>query len=471
MLLPLRKVATRAAVALLAVSAARAAENARIPRPTDHLAPAPPPPRVESSSMNLPVTVSVDVLAAAVAKAFPSEKREEQKWVDGAALVSRPGFEYQYMLWRGTPELKASGDTLEIGFPEAKFRVRGRLEPGGPVSGCGYKPEPLRRMVLKASAKLSWAPDGTIESKSSYEPPQLPDPCALEMLDVDMVPVLKKLIEARLPAVTRALDASIREQSVSRKRIATLWRNLQQPWEMHPGLWLTLSPSGIAVAPLESEGEKAFKTSLALDISPRAERGTRPAAAEVPLPRVAVGAPKGSGCHLVVPLRLSYAAMNERLQKDVVGTELDAGPLGTIKVVSTFLYGSGDRLAMEVGVSGGVNGKIYAIGKPVLDRSALMLKIEDLDLTVETKNLFAKAANSLARDKLIAALEPSTRVDLKAPIENLRRDMQSRLRREIIPGVRMEASEVKVDPRAVYPAPGGIEIQAVVDGSLTLLAQ
>jgi hypothetical protein len=461
------KVAAAATLLLLVFSTAQAGENVKIPRPTDKLAPAPAPPAVEPSSVNLPVTVSVDALAEAVAKGFPAQKGEEKNWVDGAALVSRPGFEFKYLLWRGTPELKASGDTLEITFPQAQFRVQGRLEPGGPVGSCGYK-EPLRKIVLKASSKLAWAPDGTIESKTAFEPVQLPDPCALQPIDIDMKPVVQKFIESRLPAMAKSLDAAIRAQSVSRRRLAALWQKLQQPAELRPGVWLTLSPAGLAVSPLAADGEKAFKTSLAFDLAPRAEKGQKPAVKENPLPRVAAGAPKGSGCHIAVPTRISYATMNARLQKDMVGQEFEAGPLGTIKVVSTNLYGSGDRLVMEVVVSGGVNGKIYAIGKPVLDSSALMLKIEDLDLTIETKNLFAKAANSMAKDKLIAALEPATRVDLKGPVEALRRDLQSRLRREMVPGVRMEATDVKVSPRGVYPAPGGIEIQAVVDASLRL---
>ncbi|HSP94772.1 MAG TPA: DUF4403 family protein [Thermoanaerobaculia bacterium] len=464
----MRMVAAGATLLLLAFSTAQAGEQARIPRPTDKLDPAPPPPAVGLSSMNLPVTISVDALSAAVAKAIPAEKREEQKWLDGAALVSRPGFEYQYMITRGAPELKASGDTFEITFPQMQFRVRGRLEPGGPVGGCGYR-EPLRKLVLKAKTKLAWAPDGTIESKTAFEPVELPEPCTLQPMGVEMTPVLEKLVAARLPAMARNIDAAIEAQSVSRRRLAALWQKLQQPIELRPGVWLALSPSGLAVAPLAAEGAKAIKTSLGLDLAPQAVKGEKPSAREAPVPRFAAGAPKGSGCHIAIPMQISYGQMNARLQKKVVGTNFDAGPLGSIKIVSTNLYGSGDRLVMEIGVSGGVNGKIYVIGKPALD--ALMIKIEDLDLTIETKNLLAKAANSMAKEKLIAALEPSARVDLKDPVEAWRRDLQDRLRREILPGVWMQPSDIKVSLRGVYPAPGGIEIQAVLDASLNLSAR
>ncbi len=95
-----RKTAAAVLLLLLAFSTAQAGEKAKIPRPTDKLDPAPPPPAVEPSSMNLPVTVSVEALAGAVAKGFPDQKGEEKTWLDGAALVSRPAFEYKYLLWR-----------------------------------------------------------------------------------------------------------------------------------------------------------------------------------------------------------------------------------------------------------------------------------------------------------------------------------------------------------------------------------
>jgi hypothetical protein len=209
--------------------------------------------------MSLPVTISVEALAGAVAKGFPDQKGEEKVWLDGAALVSRPAFQYKYLLWRGTPELEASGDTVVITFPEMKFRVQGRVEAEGPVGHCGYK-EPLRKVVLKASAKLAWAPDGTIVSKTAFEPPQLPDPCTLQPMDLDMTPVVRKAIETQLPAMGKSLDAAIRAQSLSRRRLAALWQKLRQPKELSPGVWLTLSPTGLAVSPLSAEGEKAFKT-------------------------------------------------------------------------------------------------------------------------------------------------------------------------------------------------------------------
>ncbi|MGH9364780.1 MAG: DUF4403 family protein [Thermoanaerobaculia bacterium] len=466
----MRRVAAAAvSILLLALSAARAGESVKIPRPTDRLAPPPPAPAVEPSGMSMPVTVSVDTLGGAVAKGFPAERGEEEKWLEGGELVGTPGFQYQYRLWRGTPQLRAAGDRLEVSFPDMKYRVRGRLALAqGPVGGsCGYD-DPPRRLHLAATTQLTWAPDGTLRARTAFSPADFVDPCKLSPVDVDATPVLKKALEAKLPEMARALDAAIRAQSLSRRRLAALWQRLQTPIELASGLWLTLSPAALGVSPFSSEGEKTLKTSLWLAISPRAVTGEKPAAKQAPLPRVQVEAARGAGCHIAMPIKISYGQMNARLQKEVVGTEFEAGPLGTIKVISTHLYGSGDRLVMEVGVSGGVNGKIYAIGKPAIDSAALMLKIEDLDLTIETKNLFAKAANTMAKDKLIASLEPATRVELKDRIEGARRNLERRLQREIIPGVRMEASDVRITPHGVYPAPGGIEVQAVVDAALRL---
>ena len=465
-----RLAAVASAVVFIAASSAQAGEKIQIPRPTDKLAPAPPPPAVAPSAVGLPVSISVNALSGAVARAIPSEKNEKQ-WQDGAALVGHPGFEYQYYLWRGAPQLKAAGDTLEVTFPQMKFRAKGHLEAEGPEAGCGYGKDPMRRAILKFSAKLLWAPDGTLQSKTTAEPAELPDPCVLQPMNVDMMPVLKKLAEDRVPELSRALDSAIRAQSVSQRRLAALWKNLQQPKALQPDLWLSLSPSSIGVAPLSAQGPQAFKTSLMLQLSPRMTQGARPPAGSAPLPRIAPGTTPAAGFHAVVPLHVGLAAMNQNLTKEVVGTEFDAGPLGAVKVVSTYLYGSGNRLVVEVTVTGGMNGKIYVIGKPVFDAQAVMLKIEDLDMTIETKNLFAKAANAVARDKMIAELQKSTRMDLKTRIEAWRRLFAQKMNQDIVPGVRLQASEVKLAPKGVYPAPGGIEVQTILDANLRLVAR
>jgi len=77
-------------------------------------------------------------------------------------------------------------------------------------------------------------------------------------------------------------------------------------------------------------------------------------------------------------------------------------------------------------------------------------------------------ANWLFYDDLLARLEPRTRIDLSHRLEEFRRQLSRTLTRELTPGTWLEGTVTNLGPRAVYPAPGGVEILLVADGFLEL---
>jgi len=55
--------------------------------------------------------------------------------------------------------------------------------------------------------------------------------------------------------------------------------------------------------------------------------------------------------------------------------------------------------------------------------------------------------------------------------EALRARVQRQMNRELSPGMWLEGAVTKFDPRGIYPVPGGIEMQFVLDGTLNLTIQ
>jgi hypothetical protein len=45
------------------------------------------------------------------------------------------------------------------------------------------------------------------------------------------------------------------------------------------------------------------------------------------------------------------------------------------------------------------------------------------------------------------------------------------MNRELAPGIWLEGAVTKLAPRGIYPVPGGIEVQFVMDGTLNLSIQ
>jgi hypothetical protein len=142
-----------------------------------------------------------------------------------------------------------------------------------------------------------------------------------------------------------------------------------------------------------------------------------------------------------------------------------------VTITSAELYGSGRNLIIALGVTGGVDGMLYATGKPVLDASTKILRFDEFDFTMETRNVLVRAAQRMLRGVILDAIEPQTRIDLSEQLDTLRHRLGMALSREIQPGARLDGSITGLEPRGIYPVTSGVEIQIVAHGTLELRVQ
>ena len=441
-----------------------------IPRPSGVLAPPPPPPPVERSVVHIKVNVPVDELAGAADAAMPHSSGQEDLWQEDGRLGDRKAVQYQYWVVRGPLKFSVVEDQLVSDFAEMQYRLALRLgPPEGPVleGRCGYWNDPPKRLRLVARSRLSWTDEWTLKSDTLFDPPEFHDACRFANLNADVTPIVQSILEARLPSVAAAIDAKVRERSKAKQRAHKVWSRLQQPIELGPDRWLALNPTDVQVGPFGSDGQ-AIETSVKLILKPTIHRSSTPAAVDRPLPPLRLAPTSLDGFHLALPIVAEYAAINRRIQQRLVGQEFSMSIGEPVTIRSAQLYGSGDKLIVELAVTGGMNGNLYATGKPFYDRAARTLRFDHLDYTLDTKNVVARMADSLFRETLLARIESETRIDLSERIDALRERLSSLLTREIEPGLWLEATVSDVNALGIYPVPGGVEVQIVADGFLRL---
>ena len=171
---------------------------------------------------------------------------------------------------------------------------------------------------------------------------------------------------------------------------------------MTPNLWLSLNPTGAQAGPISAEEERLIQTSVHLLLQPTARLGSQPASASRPLPSLELTPRSGDGFHLALPILAEYPAINRLLAQRLVGNEIPSSVGDPLKIMSARLYGSGAHLILELGMTGGINGTLYAIGTPVLDTDTSTLRFERFNFTVETKNVLLKAANWVGHDDILS---------------------------------------------------------------------
>jgi len=225
---------------------------------------------------------------------------------------------------------------------------------------------------------------------------------------------LRQIIEAKVRPKAAELAADLNEKLRSDDRLIQVvgqgWRKLHNVVSVStdPQAWLVTSPLSIASSnPIVDHGmlklrlDAAVRTALAL----QNKRPGPPTATELPsLNARPVGDPNFS---LAVPVsvRLSEVKLPG---KDKNGSFEVPLRTGSVKVTDLRLNGDNGRLVVSAyidashpTVNRSVRGRIYLVGRPELNAASMTISAKDLNYSLETRNVLARAANWILRPALV----------------------------------------------------------------------
>jgi hypothetical protein len=139
-----------------------------------------------------------------------------------------------------------------------------------------------------------------------------------------------------------------------------------------------------------------------------------------------------------------------------------------IQITGIRVYGSGDALICEVTVTGGVHGTLYLQGNPALAPDGRTLALRHFMFTMETSNLLMRLANRTMYDTIRDTILPYTRIDIANRAEVLRRRIERQMNRQLGPDIWIEGAVTTLVPNHIYPVKRGIELQLLIDGTLSI---
>ncbi|MDF0673639.1 MAG: DUF4403 family protein [Nitrospira sp.] len=457
---------------LIGTSNAWGGSSVSIPKPNEKLLPPPSPPSLARSVVNMEVSLSAEELALLVDQTFPPVVAREDGWNDAALLPGRDDLRFLYRLHRGGFRYQMRQDRLELTFNDIRYRIWAR-RPGTErveEGSCGHGDDPPKRIQVVAHTAVSWSDAWRLNPQTSFDPPAFVDDCRLQPLNVDATPMLQSLVQSRLSVLAEKIDRKIDEHNAGKQRAAVIWKKLQEPVELMSNRWLTLNPVDARVGPIDSDGGLLIKTSVNLIMEPKI-LDRKPPSQDRPLPSLEMAPATMGGSRLLYPVFVDYAKINGRLERMLVGQNIDT-PLGEpITITGVELYGSGSKLIVAIKVKGGVNGTLYSTGVPVFDEPSRSIKFRDLDFTMDTKNMLVRGAERFWRDTLLEKMESEIFVDLAEPLMLMQTRLNEALTRELAPGARLEGRFTKLLPAGIYPVTGGVEVQMIAQGTVRLVLQ
>ncbi|HEU4588025.1 MAG TPA: DUF4403 family protein [Gemmatimonadales bacterium] len=437
---------------------------------------APPPPRVTATWVDTlpPVPTSyIDVpvrynLAPAI------------RWLESAIPTvigdlkhrhQAPGNSRVHYAFRATRKpfqltIKGRGATL---VAEVAYRVRvwynlPSLLPEISAS-CGIDgAAPRARFVVHADVKLmdnwrlqphtrAWAKPLTHTDR---------DQCMVTVFDINVT-------DNVLGAARRALQKELAklDRRIARFDLPSgaqrIWTVLASPLQLTDSLWLLVNPDSVRIGLLRVRHD-TLVTAVGLSAHPRVVGGAKPVPAIPPLPEPQDTIYGPPALHLLAEARVPYSAASAVLTDQLRGTKIHVADR-SLEVDSVRVTGvGGGRVAVGLGVSGPVDGVLYAVGHPVFDAETSSISMPDLTYDLGTSSLFVGRLTWLAGPAITDFLRSHVHIHLAPVLEQGRALLQKNLNRELADGVRLRATVSASRVLSVQAAPYEFLARGIASG-------
>lgn len=320
-------------------------------------------------------------------------------------------------------------------------------------ASCGMDPDdPRPRVRIRLRSRIGLDQNFTLRSEVGVDTVEAVtdedrDRCRITPLGIDVTGTVLAAVTTVIEGRADEIDQEVADVDL-RDRLQGVWHKVERPIELTDDVWLQLQPRGLIHGGTRGDGLE-----LTLDVGmlarPLIILGPRPENEPTKLPGLQSGeVPTDALIHLEG--RIHYEEAGKRLTRELQDREVELGA-NLIRIRSIELRGVGaGRVAMEIRFEGSARGRIFLVGRPVLDTVAGELHVPDLEFDLETRNLLVGGLAWIAQDALLEALRDGARIPLEDLLDPLREQFERGLNRDL-------GDEVSVEGEA-----GAIRLHRVV---------
>jgi hypothetical protein len=374
---------------------------------------------------------------------------------------------YAFQLERQPFRVRIEGRTATV---VAAIRYQGRAWYDPPVlpeisASCGIgDTRPRARIAIVSNVELTrnW----TLKPRTRA----LAEPLTKSQRDRCKVTALRIDVSDRVLAAARA--ALQKELADFDQRVACfdleaeaqkIWDVLQSPVRLMDSLWLTIDPAAVRIGLLRVEGD-TLVTTVGLSANPRIVGGPRPPRSERPMPAPQPAATQSPALYLLTEARVPYDVASGILTRELGGTKIRVkGRTLVVQRLRLSSMGHG-QVAVGLGVTGAVDGTLYAVGHPAFDTATAELFMPDLAYDIGTRSALVGALSWLAQGTIEDFLRTRVRIKMGHIIEQGRGLLERHLNRELAPGVQLRATVGAASVHSVRAGSDALLARAVASG-------
>jgi len=240
--------------------------------------------------------------------------------------------------------------------------------------------------------------------------------------------VANRLVENSKGKIAQIIDTQIRENFVLRDYVNEAWLKLQQPIpaSIENQLWVLMKPRSIGMTPIANK-DSMINATIVIETVAEANIGERPVNDSIiPLPAFTPITETQGDFKINLFTSIPMDTLRNLVNDQVIG-ETFTGGNRTVTVKDLELYGQGNKIVVNMQLTGDYDGNIYMIGTPFYNQKKNQLEIDDLDYELSSKNFMQKSMGWLFKKNIEKKIEAALRFPLDENLETIKKTLDESL--------------------------------------------
>ncbi|HLO82749.1 MAG TPA: DUF4403 family protein [Chitinophagaceae bacterium] len=384
---------------------------------------------------------------------------------------------YMYRFRRGPLQISSSGNTIRMGFT-GFYQVAGgqrvctgtgsertAVTPWSPTCTCGLR-EGERKVNVAFAASLKLTPDYRISANINRLEPVPLDKCNICVFNIDITSIVMDRLRAQLDEARKGILDTLANTSL-RPQFQKIWDLLNTVQPIYNYGYLQINPQQIRIGDFY-----AVRDTMVLNVGLTARpvvTQARPAELRTIVPALNP-TPSRKGFSIFTDAYLDYDSITNIINAQIQKKRIDLEMGKYIVVEKTQVYGVGNEsLILKVNFSGSASGEFYLTGKPIYDQQKKILKLDNLQFDIRSKNMMLRSAEWLFSKRILKEIEPYTRLDILPYETMLLEKVNGQLNTEIRKGVMMKGHVNTVSIEKIYPFNESLVVRFSSKGELDIL--
>jgi Domain of unknown function (DUF4403) len=291
-------------------------------------------------------------------------------------------------------------------------------------------------------------------------------------VDVPITAIIGKLIDNNQAMIARQIDETVAKNMSIKPYVLEAWNAAQKPYLVSEEYktWVKMTPIDIMMEPLRTEG-RVIRSKIGFTTYTETSTGVQPAvpptATAIPALKLMTNIPDDFKVALLSTI--SYEEATAIAKKNFVGEKYEfSDGRYQITVTDMNIYGSDQKLVIQLETKGDLKGKIFLAGTPVYDSIKKQIVLTDTQLDIKTRNVLVKAASWI----LGGMLERKVQEEFGMPVEELltygKQNVETALNTEWMKGVKLHGKINQLQPDKVVLSQQGITAIVKAEGKLSL---